>query len=315
VNAPLYPLLFQPYLRPMPWGGTRLRHWLQADFPSDARIGEAWLISDHAQHTSVVANGTLAGTTLRQLMVQRCEELIGFGTKRFPLLIKLLDASENLSIQVHPDDELARRYAPDEGGKTEAWYVLAAEEQAAIYLGLKPGIDRQGARASMEKGTLPECMVRYRPRPGECYFVPAGAVHALGGGTVVLEVQQTSDATFRLFDWGRIGPDGRPRKLHKIEGMACIKDGLSQAGPCIPLANEDSALKFVECPYFQFAVYRGPDTASLPGPHVVVALAEDVAVSGMRLRRGQAALLPAGRVHLLELGDGQEAAIVQIKKP
>jgi mannose-6-phosphate isomerase len=291
----LYPLRFAPFLRPMPWGGERLRKWLDAAWPDNAKIGEAWLLSDHPLHQSVVTNGPLAGTTLHQLLVDRGTEVLGNTTSRFPLLVKLLDAQENLSIQVHPDDELARKWAPQEGGKSEAWLVLESSPDAAIYLGLKPGIDRSSLLRELGHGTLPLCMKRYDPLPGQCYNVPAGSVHALGGGTVVLEVQQTSDATFRLFDWNRVDAAGKPRPLHLEAGLACMKDAPAGIGLQNPKADAESADVLVDGPYFRMK--RRTQTAQTQGPCLLVCLGASASLktapARYDLRRGELWLVPA----------------------
>jgi mannose-6-phosphate isomerase len=268
VKVPLYPLRFAPFLRPMPWGGQRLKKWLTVDWPSDAKVGEAWLLSDHALHQSVVTNGPLAGRTLSQLLAERGTELLGFAANRFPLLIKLLDAEENLSIQVHPDDELARRWAPTEGGKSESWLVLESTPNAAIYLGLQPDLNRAKLQQALEAGTLPQCVKRYDPKPGECYNVPAGSIHALGGGTVVLEVQQTSDATFRLYDWGRVDATGKPRSLHWEAGIACLKEFPPELGPQQIQRGEDSKEILVDTTFFRIQKRKRP--AAVTGPSMLI---------------------------------------------
>lgn len=298
---PLYPLRFAPFLRPMPWGGQRLRKWLDVPWADDAKIGEAWLLSDHPLHQSVVTNGPLAGTTLTQLLAERGPELLGSSASRFPLLIKLLDAQENLSIQVHPDDGLAKTWAPKEGGKSEAWLVVESSPEAAIYLGLKPGIDRTALIRELGNGTLPLCMKRYEPKPGHCFNVPAGSIHALGGGTVVLEVQQTSDATFRLFDWNRVDATGKPRTLHLEAGLACIREAPHGIGLQPPQTTTDGASILVNSPFFQMKLHSRP--ADLQGPCMIFCLGASanltIAQDQYALHRGELWLLPAA------LGIGQ----------
>jgi mannose-6-phosphate isomerase len=300
--VPLYPLRFLPYLRPMPWGGQRLQPWLNLSWPAQTRIGEAWLLSDHPVHQSVVANGPLTGTTLSQLLATRGRELLGQEMPRFPLLIKLLDAQENLSVQVHPDDELARTWAPQEGGKSEAWLVLESSPEAAIYLGLKPGIDRATVLRELEHGTLPLCLRRYEPQPGQCYNVPAGSIHALGGGTVVLEVQQTSDATFRLFDWNRRDAAGRPRPLHREAGLACLQEAPAGIGLQQPHEMTDGAELLVASPFFR--IQRRRQAGTVQGPCMLIGLGEkaELETNGVpyELHKGELWLLPAvtGLCHL-----------------
>ena len=150
----------------------------------------------------------------------------------FPWLVKLLDACDWLSVQVHPDDDAVRRLWPGEGGKTEAWFVLDARPGSRIYAGLLPGVDEPALRAALAAGTVADCLHQFSPRPGDCLFLPAGTVHAVGGGVLMAEVQQTSDATFRLFDWDRRDAEGQPRPLHVEESLACID---WSRGPVQPL--------------------------------------------------------------------------------
>lgn len=311
---PLYPLRFRPYLRPMPWGGHNLRNWVQAPWPSAGGIGEAWLLSDHPVHSSVVENGPLAGCSLRQLTAERAADLLGWPAQRFPLIIKLLDARENLSVQVHPDDEQARQLAPGEGGKSEAWLVLAAEPTAVLHLGLKAGLDLHAVARELQSGNLPLCLRQEQPRPGDCFSVPAGTIHALGGGVQVLEVQQTSDATFRLFDWGRRGADGQPRPLHLEQGLACLKERPEGAGRCSPRQVAAGRQELLRTPFFtleRFSAATNP--VSLAGPLLLVSLSGCPTVAGEPLQPGQLLFLPAaGPPAPLLLREGDELASITI---
>ncbi len=300
-KVPWYPLEFEPYFRPMPWGGHRLADWIdEAVLPADP-VGEAWLLSDHPLHASRVANGPLRGMSLRDLLAASGPETLGSSASRFPLLIKLLDARQNLSVQVHPDDEAARLHAPQEGGKTEAWLVLEADLDSVIYLGLKENVRRDDLARAMEEGTLPKHLRAYRPRPGECYFVPAGAVHALGGGLVVLEVQQTSDATFRMYDWGRLDVHGRPRPLHPQAALAVLKERFHKIGKQEPVrcASLPDGLLRVECPYFAVVEFKPKEpgrTTFIPAPAILILLEGRAEVvhrgASTPLRKGWAVLIP-----------------------
>lgn len=215
---PLYPLRFEPIFKPAIWGGRRLADMFPGA-PAEGPIGEAWVLSDQGDNVSVVADGPLRGTTLRQLMRDRRDELLGPPLAHhdtFPLLLKFIDAAQPLSVQVHPDDELAQRLEGLARGKTEAWIVMHAEPGSRIYAGLKPGVDGGRLERAIATGTTESVLHSFAPRPaGDCVFLPAGTVHALGGGITVFEVQQTSDTTYRLFDWNRVdSKTGRPRELH-----------------------------------------------------------------------------------------------------
>jgi mannose-6-phosphate isomerase len=223
--APLGPLRFEPFLRPMVWGGRALEARLGKSLPTSEPYGESWEISDHALHRSVVAEGPRAGTTLRQLMEQERDALLGPAANRFdtfPWLIKFLDCCDWLSVQVHPDAEAVKTLWPGEGSKTEAWYVIDAQPKSRIYAGLQPGVGPAELRDALARGTVEECLYSFIPQPGDCVFLPAGTVHAVGGGVLMAEIQETSDATFRLFDWNRVDAQGKSRKLHIEEAFAAL---------------------------------------------------------------------------------------------
>jgi mannose-6-phosphate isomerase len=209
----------------MIWGGRRLVEQLGKPADEPGPLGESWEVSDHPLHRSVIANGPYAGRTLRHLLDEQPEVLLGSGAKAgspFPWLVKLLDVHDRLSVQVHPDEETARRLRPGESGKTECWLVLDAAPGSRIWAGLRPGVDEAALRAALQAGTLAECLADFEPRPGDCLFLPAGTVHAVGGGVLLAEVQQSSDVTFRLFDWNRRDGQGKSRPLHMEEALASI---------------------------------------------------------------------------------------------
>lgn len=254
----MLPLRFESYLRPMVWGGRRLGEVLGKSLPTDGPYGEAWEISDHPSHASIVSAGPYKGQTLRSLMEHHSAALLGASVARFPRfpwLVKLLDANDWLSVQVHPNDEEAARLWPGEGGKTEVWFILAAEPNSRIYAGLLPGVDEKGLRNALRNGTVGDCLHSFAPRPGDCLFLPAGTVHAVGGGVLMAEVQQTSDATFRLYDWDRRDANGKMRQLHVEEALACIK---WNSGPVSPVraanypdgASRPSKQLLTKCSYF-----------------------------------------------------------------
>lgn len=231
---PLYPLRFQPIFKPAIWGGRRLAEMFPGA-PPEGPIGEAWVLSDHGDDVSVVADGPLKGTTLRELMRDRREELLGPSLGHhdtFPLLLKFIDARENLSVQVHPDDGQARKLTGVPRGKTEAWYVLHTEPGSRIYAGLKAGVDRPRLERAIADGKVADCLHSFEPTVGDCVYLPAGTVHALGGGITIFEVQQTCDTTYRLFDWNRVDArTGRPRALHVEQALACTD---FKRGPVLP---------------------------------------------------------------------------------
>jgi mannose-6-phosphate isomerase len=202
--------------------------------PPGDDYAESWEIVDHGQDQSVVANGSLAGETLGKVVRWHGDELLGRHAPqpRFPLLLKFLDCNRTLSVQVHPNDEQAARLEPPDLGKTEAWVVLAAEPGSKIYAGLQEGVTRDDLAAAVAAGRCEELLHQFDPRVGDCVFIPAGTVHALGEGLVIAEIQQASDTTFRLFDWNRVDADGKPRPLHVEQALAVID---FERGPVSPV--------------------------------------------------------------------------------
>ena len=225
-QIPLYPLRFEPIYQYRLWGGRRLADLLTAPLPGDGPIGEAWVLSDREDHPSRVANGPLKGRTIGQLLEQFPEQLMGKLAerfRRFPLLLKFLDAREMLSVQVHPSDTHADLLPAGETGKTEAWVVLEAGTESRIYAGLKPGTTADDLRRALANGTVADHLACFTPKPGDGVFIPAGTVHTLGGGVVVFEVQQNSDVTFRLYDWDHVdAKTGKPRHSKWIRRLPAL---------------------------------------------------------------------------------------------
>jgi mannose-6-phosphate isomerase len=234
----LYPLRFEPITLPKIWGGRKLEALLSRPLPP-GRVGESWELSDRAAAESVVANGPLKGQTLRQLLAERGPRLVGErlyrqGLERFPLLIKLIDAGDASSVQVHPDDDYAASHeGPEESGKTEMWLVLQADPGATIAAGLKPGTTAEAFKAALKQGALEPLLNRFEVREGDAVFIPAGRVHAMGRGVLVAEVQQNSDTTYRIHDQGRL-EGGQPRALHVAQALETIRfDAGMQAMPSL----------------------------------------------------------------------------------
>lgn len=249
----LYPLRFRPIFRRYIWGGRRLGTLLGKPIGPGDDYAESWEICDRVADQSIVDGGPLAGATLGGLVSQRGRELLGrhHPQARFPLLLKFLDATRTLSVQVHPDDARAAQLTPPDLGKTEAWVVLAAQPGSTIYAGLKPGVDQEALAEAIRRGTCEEMLHRFQPEPGDCVFLQAGTVHALGEGLLVAEIQQSSDTTYRLFDWNRLGPDGRPRQLHVEQGLEAIDYGRGPVGPQQPQeTGRPGVSRLVECENF-----------------------------------------------------------------
>jgi mannose-6-phosphate isomerase len=249
----LYPLRFEPIFRRYLWGGRRLGTVLGKSIGPEADYAESWEIVDHGADQSRVIAGPLAGKTLGEIVAEQGAELFGRHPKQpsFPLLFKFLDARTMLSVQVHPNDAQAARLTPPDAGKTEAWVVLAAEPGSAIYAGLKRGFDRAALARELARGTCELCLNRVEPRVGDCILLPAGTVHALGAGLLIAEIQQSSDTTYRLFDWNRVGPDGKPRALHIQEALDVIDHDRGPVMPAAPVATDrPQVMRLTACDKF-----------------------------------------------------------------
>ena len=231
----LYPLKFKPILKEKIWGGRRLGEKLGKRLPAGRAVGESWELSGLDGNRSVVRNGPLKGNDLEELIEVYMGELVGdrvyerFGLQ-FPLLIKYLDVQQPLSVQVHPNDDLA---AERHGsyGKTEMWYVVDCGPDAALRVGFDGPVTREQYAEHVERGTLPELMAKARVHPGDTFFIPAGTVHTIEGSVLIAEIQQASDITYRIYDWDRVGPDGRKRELQTDLAADAI-DLISQRTCC-----------------------------------------------------------------------------------
>jgi len=216
--ADLYPLKFEPVLKEKVWGGTALVSRFNKKPTGSDHIGESWELSAVSENQSVVSNGFLAGNNIEELIEVYLGDITGdsvyekFGNE-FPLLIKFIEAREDLSIQVHPDNKLAKE-RHQAYGKTEMWYILEREKGSKLYTGFKEGVTKEIYQESIIKGNLADLLNIENVEPGDTYFTPAGRVHAIGAGTVLVEIQQTSDITYRIFDWNRKSTDNVPRELH-----------------------------------------------------------------------------------------------------
>jgi mannose-6-phosphate isomerase len=220
----LYPFTFHPVFKERVWGGREIERLYGKKLPPRAPIGESWEISDRPGDASVIANGPLAGKSLRWLMENHRAELLGdakpANENRFPLLCKILDAREKLSLQVHPSANKAAGLGGEP--KTEMWFIADAAPGAELYVGLKRGVTRAEFERRVQDGSVAQCFHHIPVRAGDAMFLPGGRVHAIGAGLVIFEIQQNSDTTYRVFDWNRVGLDGKPRALHIAESLASI---------------------------------------------------------------------------------------------
>jgi mannose-6-phosphate isomerase len=312
-----YPLRFQPLLKRYIWGGRRINTVLGKPLGPENDYGESWELSDHGDDQSTVANGPWKGAPLGTLVREHGRGILGrhYPLPCFPLLIKFLDAQQNLSLQVHPNDEQAANITPPDNGKTEAWYVLHAEPESTIYAGLKPGVDRIQFEECLRAGRATEAIHQIHARPGDFIYLPAGTVHALGRGLLVAEVQQSSDVTYRLFDWNRLGPDGRPRQLHLDRGLDAVDFARGPVDPQTPRPTENPAVvRFIECEKFVIDRWQIGKSTSFGGDrrfHILQPLTGEIRIPGdpesNPLKLGDTCLLPAdlGKVEIVAEKESQ----------
>jgi mannose-6-phosphate isomerase len=300
----LYPLTFRPLYKERVWGGRNLARLFGRTLPPGALIGESWEISDRPGDASVIAHGPFAGRDLRWLVEHHRADLLG-GARleggRFPLLVKLLDARDKLSLQVHPPADKAAELRGEP--KTEMWFIAAAEPGAELYVGLKRGVTRDEFERRLRDGDVAGCFHRAPVRAGDAMFLPSGRVHAIGAGLVIFEIQQNSDTTYRVFDWNRAGLDGRPRELHVAQSLASID--FNDFEPALIGGDETAGItcrvrNLVSHPLFNVDLIRSPDGGVLPlaasRMRIIGVVAGEVRVNGGStpvLRAGDFCLLPA----------------------
>jgi mannose-6-phosphate isomerase len=330
----LYPLRFEPVLKRYLWGGRRLETVLGKPLPPGDDFAESWEVADHRAGQSVVSAGALKGATLNEVLANHGSELLGKHhhngqtNPRFPLLFKLLDAQKVLSVQVHPTDSAAAQLTPPDLGKTEAWVVLHADPGSLIYAGFKRGFDRAAVERELVRGTIELCLHKFEPKVGDCLFIPAGVVHALGAGVVIAEIQQASDTTFRLYDWKRVGPDGQPRPLHIEQSLAAIDFDRGPVDPQTPVvvnrpgADAAHIEQLVACDKFVLERWQtsGPVKIGCEDRfHLLCVLEGEMTIStdpsGLPVTRGQSLLLPASSPALLSPRDSATFLVAYLPDP
>jgi len=219
-----YPLKFKPIYKHKIWGGDTLKTHYGRDIPGND-VGESWDVACHENGVSVVANGELKGKTLLELFDEYKQELIGSGYEKhakFPLLYKFIDANDNLSVQVHPNDDYAMKHENGELGKTEMWMIIAAKEGAELVVGVKEGVSKDDFAKAVEEGNIGACLNPMPVEAGDVINIPAGLLHAIGEGILLVEVQQNSDTTYRVYDWDRVDENGKSRDLHIAKSIEVI---------------------------------------------------------------------------------------------
>lgn len=278
--------VFKEYL----WGGERLKRLYGA---AQERVAEAWLLSAHPDGESVIADGKYEGIPFREYL--QTEE----NGAEFPILVKLIDAVQTLSVQVHPDDAYARVHERDHG-KNELWTVLESEPGAYLYVGFSRGVTKEEVRRRVADGTIEEVLQRIPTHTGDMIYIPAGTVHAIGAGNLILEVQQSSNATYRLYDYQRRGPDGKPRPLHLEKALDVLNGGRYEA-PALQPAPQGT--RTAECPYFSVSLQTVDGCYALPMADGRFASVVCVRGEGSLLRGGREAALRPGDSLYLPAGD------------
>jgi mannose-6-phosphate isomerase len=326
-SVPLYPLRFEPIYQYRIWGGRRLAGLLKEPLP-DGPVGEAWLLSDRDDHASKVADGPLKGWTIQQLLAKRPGPILGplaGRFHRFPVLLKFLDASDVLSVQVHPSDAQTDFIPAGESGKSEAWVVLEANTKSRIYAGLKPGTTRDDLQRALATKKVGDLLASFTPSAGDAVFVRARTVHTLAD-VVVFEVQENSDVTFRLYDWDHVDPrTGKPRPLQVEQAMACIDLNQVAIGPVAPVVETSSPVvreKMLQCPHFTVWRIQGEvpfPVGAVNTPRILVSLAGDGALdhngTSHPCGQGDVVLLPAAVGPCVYRPDGQAVSLLEVALP
>ena len=324
----LYPLKFQPVYMERVWGGTMMSEVLDRELPAhDAPIGESWELVDREEVASVVANGELAGKSLHELFSAYGAALAGSkaaGKPRFPLLVKLIDAGERLSLQVHPDENACRELGNGAEPKTEMWYVIANRPGARIFAGLDRSATRIQLMDMLDSPDVDQLLQTYNSMEGDAYFISSGTLHAIGAGNLILEIQQNSDTTYRVNDWGRLGTDGKPRTLHKEQGMKSI-NFMNRTSPrvtgAVGVCNFNRKFDVVKlCPFFKVFDLRLhstwlDDTAPGESFHLFSAVKNRFAIGQdermVEVLPGETVLIPAcfGKYSVTPLDEGEATVI------
>ncbi len=296
-----YPLRCQPFFRDYLWGGRGLQTRLGKSIPENGIWAESWELIDHPEHSSRILNGPLAGKTLGDVIALEAAWLLGANQTSLPLLLKYLDCQKVLSVQVHPNDAYALKMTPPDLGKTEAWYIIDCQPGGVLYAGLKPGVGPNELMEAADNGNVHQCLHEIHPQAGDCVFIPAGTVHALGAGLLVAEIQQASNTTFRLFDWNRLDARGKSRELHIPQSIE-VTDYQSGPRPIqVPQpTSQPGRMRLVSCDKFCFDRISDVDSIAIGGDgrfHFVTTPTGGVTIEGEgfseQLNLGESLLLPA----------------------
>jgi mannose-6-phosphate isomerase len=284
-------LTFKPLYKERIWGGRKLETYFDRTLPGKDRIGESWELVDREDAQSIISNSKYQGASLHQIWVNERRELFGEGydSARFPILVKILDASETLSLQVHPGRPGTTNLVAE--AKTEFWYFVATAEDADLYIGLKNGVEKSDFEAALSTGEVLDLLHRVPSYPGGYIFIPGGRLHAIGAGNLMFEIQQNSDTTYRVFDWNRLGEDGEPRQLHIEQSLNCIDFGDFE-----PVLGQGTTEKLVACPWFsvdRWFLKQARQANLEPKFSIFQVVAGTVSFGTQIFRRGDLFLVPA----------------------
>lgn len=319
----LYPLVFKPIYHGKMWGGTQIKDVLKRDVPElDEPIGESWELVDREDEQSVVVNGPLKGATITQLVKHYGKALLGskYTGGRFPLLVKVIDAGERLSLQVHPDEQACARLGDGAEPKTEMWYILGTKKGAKIMAGVNPRSTKQKLLSSLQSAEVEDSLQVFESEPGDAYFITSGTLHAIGEGNLLIEIQQNSDTTYRVSDWGRVDQDGKSRELHYDKALESI-NFINRTSPRIPgvvgTVNHNRKFPVVNrCRFFNVDDLRligewNENTKSSNSFHLVSCINKKIRIStedsNVDLEPGQTCLIPAclGAYRILPMEPGE----------
>lgn len=325
-NAELYPFILEPAYKDYIWGGGRIPARFNRPLP-EGIYAESWELSDRVEGMSHVANGPLQGQSLANLVARFGSQLMGRGTRgpNFPLLVKLIDAKERLSIQVHPDDEKAAQGIGE--AKTEAWHILDAPKDAQVFAGLKPGVTEKVFCTALKETRLENCLQAVPVSAGDTIFIPGGRIHAICEGLLILEVQQNSNTTYRVYDWGRVDKSGKPRELHLEQALKVIRwtDPAPARITPTPLSTKPGALvtELVSSPYFRlesleitapfFVQHNGTSFHALFTKQDEIQLMS--AAGTVIIPRGRTCLIPASLEQYTLKPNGRQASLLRISVP
>lgn len=290
------PIFLKPVYKDYIWGGTRLKSYFKKEVPYE-KTAESWEVSTNKNGKSIIANGIYEGKELSEIFENAKIRIEIFGTKtenmdRFPLLIKFIDANDNLSVQVHPDDKYAKEIENDIG-KTEMWYIIDCSEDAQVICGMKENVKQEEVEEIIKTGKIKENLNYINVKKGDAIYIPAGTIHALLGNTLLCEVQQNSDLTYRVYDWDRVGKDGKPRELHKQKAIDVIN--VENKPVIISTDNVTECTNIAKSPYFK--------TDKIIVEETTKQTTDGTTFYAINITKGKGELIIANKNYKIQLGD------------